>query len=84
MFGNTRNSHFPLVVDVSLKMDVNLLLEKVSLICLTLTEIVVFITNGLSATSNASKFGFINSTGDISDKYYTQVGLVLIKFFYFI
>lgn len=52
---------------------VGIVLEVVSLAFLTLTEIVVFITNGLSGSSNASKFGFVNGTAAISDKYYTQV-----------
>ncbi len=47
--------------------------EVVSLVFLTLTEAVVFITSGLAGSSNASNFGFINRTGAVSDKFYTQV-----------
>lgn len=45
----------------------------VSLSFSTLILLAVFITNGLSATGNADKFGFKNRTGDISDEYFTQI-----------
>ena len=40
--------------------------EVVSLVLVTLTEIVVFITSGLASSSNASRYGFLNRTGAIS------------------
>ncbi len=49
------------------------ILEIISLVFLTVTEIAVFVTNGLSSAGNPSRFGFINNTGAISDTFYTQV-----------
>ena len=50
-----------------------LLLEIVALSLLSISEVVVFIVNGLSASPNASKLGFINATAEISDEYFTEV-----------
>jgi len=58
--------------------------EVISLVFLTLTEAVVFITSGLAGSSNAGAYGFINTTGSVSDKFYTQVSLVKILYFDFI
>ena len=52
---------------------VTFIVEVISLVLLTVTEIAVFVTNGLSGSGNAGSFGFINRTGAISDTYYTQV-----------
>jgi len=48
-------------------------LEIVSLSLFTLSEVIVFIINGLANGPNASKFGFKNNTAEISDEFYTQV-----------
>ena len=48
-------------------------LEVVSLGVFTLSEVVVFIINGLANGPNASKFGFKNNTAEISDEFFTQV-----------
>jgi len=53
--------------------NVNLLLEVTFLILLSLTEIAVFVASGLSGSSDADKFGFINRTGEISDNFTTEV-----------
>lgn len=53
--------------------------SKLQLICdaiwlpvTTIFLLVVFITSGLS---NDTRFGFQNSTGDVSDIFFTQVGV---------
>ena len=52
-----------------------LTVEVISLALLTLTEAVVFITSGLAGATNAGAYGFINRTGAVSDKFFTQVNL---------
>ena len=52
---------------------INLLLEVTFLILLSLTEIAVFVVSGLSGSSGASEFGFINRTGEISNNFTTEV-----------
>lgn len=49
------------------------ILEVVGLSFTSIILLATFITNGLSATSDPTKFGFKNQTGEISDQYYTQI-----------
>ena len=51
-----------------------MLASETSLIALaSLAFVVLLVVSGLAASPNADKYGFKNSTGDISDHYYTQV-----------
>ena len=59
---------------------VKIALEAAALATTTIILLVVFITNGLAAAPNADKYGFRNTTGDISDEFYTQVSKAIYTF----
>ena len=49
---------------------------EVALLSLTtLMQVATFIVSGFAASNDPNKFGFENSTGEVSDKYFTQVSL---------
>ncbi len=48
-------------------------LEIVSLTVLSVSELLVFVANALSNLPNHQKFGFKNTTGEVSNEFYTQV-----------
>ena len=49
---------------------------EVALLSLTtLMQVATFIVSGFAASNDHSKFGFENSTGEVSDKYFTLVSL---------
>ena len=47
-------------------------LDNVCLVVATVFLLAVFIISAISATPDASKFGFANSTGDVSNEFYLQ------------
>lgn len=49
------------------------LIEAGTLGVASLTFVALLIVSGLAASPNADSYGFKNSTGDISDEYFTQV-----------
>jgi len=49
------------------------IVEVVSLSVLSVSELLVFVVNTLSSVPEHAKFGFKNTTGQVSDEYYTQV-----------
>ena len=48
-------------------------IEILSLCALTISELLVFVVNALSSVPGHEKFGFKNTTGQVSDEFYTQV-----------
>lgn len=53
--------------------NIRVALDAAALAVSSLVLIGVFVTSGLAGSPNADEFGFKNTTGDISDQYFTQV-----------
>ena len=64
------------------KSKVQAVLYATTLTISTIILLGVYITSGLAGSPDASKFGFKNTTGQISDLFYTQVSNIDVYFLY--